>query len=234
MHNHPFRPGSRPVLALMLAGGLAAAGGGAHAQAAAPGALFNLQAIHPGSISAYEQFGFSFIATLGVTAVSFSFRNDPAFFYLDDVTVVANGSSNNLLVNPSFEAGTLNALAPPGWSVALLPGAGRGGRIGSSADATRNYCNVAHAGSQLWCDGTSNAYDSLSQTIATTPGTNYAVSFWLGADASQVPQSLSANVYGYAQGVAVAVVPEPQTWVLLVWGGLALAIARRWHRSQSA
>ena len=47
---------------------------------------------------------------------------------------------------------------------------------------------LAHSGTQFWCDGSVGGYDGLYQTIATTPGTTYNISFWLN-DNSDSPVS---------------------------------------------
>src|SRR5438067_264028 len=52
----------------------------------------------------YQQYTTSFTATNTTTNVSFSFREDPAFLGLDDVSVTTGGGAN-LVVNSGFELG---------------------------------------------------------------------------------------------------------------------------------
>ena len=53
---------------------------------------------------AYHLYNTSFVATGTTTNVSFAFREDPAFLFLDDVSVTQGGGSN-LLLNPGFKLG---------------------------------------------------------------------------------------------------------------------------------
>ena len=227
------RPAYRFALALTVA---ALAPPAARAQVAPAGALFDLQMSHPAPLSAYEAFGFSFVATLSATQVTFSFRNDPNFFYFDDAAVMQNGSLVNLLQNPGFESSALCQTAPSGWTRTLQPSALAGGSVGSVDDPAHTYCNVPHGGARLWCDGTVFGYSNLSQTLTTTPGATYHVSFWLGADAAfpVLPSPPETNVYAYATGgqpVAPAI-PEPQTYLLMLAGAAAVwaAVGRRRRR----
>jgi hypothetical protein len=209
---------------------LALASPAAHAQVAPAGALFDLQLAHPAPLLSYEAFGFSFVATLNATTVTFSFRNDESFFYFDDAVVTRDGLSN-LLQNPSFETSLVNP--PAGWTRTLQPRSENGGFVGRIDDPLRDYCNVAHSGARLWCDGTVNGYSSLSQTLLTTPGEAYHVSFWLGAAYVPVlPTAPYANVYAYATGgqPITAAVPEPQTYLLMLAGGALLAAGVRRRR----
>jgi hypothetical protein len=63
----------------------------------------------------YQQYSTSFVASNASTNVSFSFREDPAFLGLDDVSVTTGGGPN-LLTNGDFEAGPVGANAPAGWT----------------------------------------------------------------------------------------------------------------------
>src|SRR5215475_2075105 len=54
----------------------------------------------------YQQYSINFMATATTTNISFAFREDPAFLFLDDVSVTTGGGPN-LLLNPGFELGPL-------------------------------------------------------------------------------------------------------------------------------
>ena len=50
----------------------------------------------------YQQYSVNFTATQASSNISFAFREDPAFLFLDDVSVTTGGGPN-LLLNPGFE-----------------------------------------------------------------------------------------------------------------------------------
>src|SRR5215831_15556082 len=64
---------------------------------------------------AYQQYSVPFVASSTSTNISFAFREDPAFLFLDDVSVAA-GAGPNLLVNGGFELGIVGDNAPLGWT----------------------------------------------------------------------------------------------------------------------
>lgn len=153
----------------------------------------------------------------------------PAFLFLDDVTVTTGGGPN-LLLNGDFELGPPNASAPTGWTYLNSFGAIAGGRVGGGA----------RTGTFAYVDGAVQAYDGITQAIATTPGLTYDISFWLNDNGPLTTfRALSTNgdVTGtggngidllvYAGEVpTLTAVPEPAT-LTLVGFGLAAAYRRR-------
>jgi hypothetical protein len=128
--------------------------------------------------SAYQQYSVSFTAGVSNTAITFAFREDPAFILLANVSVtdvtIPSSPSGNLLVNGDF-SGTLitsngNTSAPFGWTYANQYGATFGGVV------VRN-CGIG--GGSCWDDGAVQAYDAISQTIATTIGDIYQITFFV-------------------------------------------------------
>jgi hypothetical protein len=65
----------------------------------------------------WQQYTYTFTATDATTQVGFLFRQDPAFWAFDDVSVTAPASSTNLIVNPGFEDGSApsNGAQPANW-----------------------------------------------------------------------------------------------------------------------
>jgi PEP-CTERM motif-containing protein len=166
------------------------------------------------------------------TDLGFAFREDPAFLYLDNVSLTT-GAGPNLVVNGDFESGTGS---PAGWTYqnpdnATFAGFVRGG--------------VGVGGSNAWYDGSVQAYDTIFQNIATTANTLYTVSFDLLDDGElstfsrlstngdvTSPDGNGANVVVYA-GVGAPVLssgtPEPAAWamMLLGFGGIGALVRRR-------
>jgi hypothetical protein len=166
-----------------------------------------------------------FTATLASTAITFAFRQDPSFESFSNASVAdLTTSSGNLLLNGNFASGTVGTSTVTDWTYANIYGASYGGVLETS-------CGVG--GSNCWYDGAVQAYDAISQTIATTPGNVYQISFNLnGGDCDTTAclySDVSTNgdvsdtggngidVLAYAQAglPAASAVPEPSSLVLL-------------------
>ena len=187
--------------------------------------------------AAYVQYSANFLATDTSTAFSIAMREDPAFILLDDVSVTdLTTPSGELLVNGGFESGILGNNAPVGWTYLNTFGAAFAGVVANTA-------GQAHTGSFFYFDGAVQAYDGISQTLATTVGHLYHVSLWVRDNGGLTTFSrLSTNgnttdtggngadVLVYAGAIPVAAsVPEGGTTALLL--GLAMSgfgFARRY------
>jgi hypothetical protein len=182
--------------------------------------------------SAYQQFTVNFMANAASTNVSFAIREDPAFIFLDDVSVVdVTNPGGNLILNGGFESGPLNANAPANWTYLNSFGAGFAGIVSN---------NGPHSGTNNYFDGAVQAYDGITQAIATNPGDIYQLTFWMFDDSGQSTYSrVSTNgdvsdtggngidLLVYAGAIpTLDTVPEPAT-LSLVGLGLAAAYRRR-------
>ncbi|CAF0869472.1 unnamed protein product [Didymodactylos carnosus] len=124
------------------------------------------------SLSAPQNYVFrSYVynATAGRTlgTLTFSLRNDPAYWSLDDVSVKSVSSSAELLTNGGFESGSLTPwiyCSPVTGSI-------------SSQIASGNQ----HSGTYYYKDGSSGSYDYLSQKFTMISGSQYVISFWLAS-----------------------------------------------------
>ena len=179
----------------------------------------------------YRQYTTSFVATMTTTNLSFAFREDPAFLFLDDI-VLTTGGGPNLMVNGGFELGPNGASAPTGWTYLNQFGAAAGGVASTSGPRTGSFAYV---------DGAVQAYDGITQAVATIIGQTYNLSFWLNDNGplttfSQL--STNGNTTGtggngidllvYAGAVpTITAVPEPESLALLAVGALAVGFARR-------
>jgi hypothetical protein len=140
------------------------------------GAILDLSGtrIPGGGNNTYQMYTVPFTATLANTAITFAFREDPAFISFSNPSVVdvTTGGGTNLLMNANFSGGVYtdngNPSTPVDWTYANMYGATFGGVVQSG-------CGVG--GTNCWYDGAVQAYDAISQTIATTPGHQYQISF---------------------------------------------------------
>jgi hypothetical protein len=181
----------------------------------------------------YQLYSVNFTAAVVNTNISFAFREDPAFLFLDDVSVTdTTHASGNLIVNGGFESGPVGSSAPTGWTYLNIFGATFGGNV---------EANGPHAGSNAYVDGAVQAYDAITQVIGTNVGDNYLISFFLSDNGGLTTFSrLSTNgdvtdtggngidllVYA-GNGIPVGAVPEPASLALLGTGVAALIARRR-------
>jgi uncharacterized repeat protein (TIGR01451 family) len=123
-----------------------------------------------GGDGTFQQYSVNFVAALPQTAITFAFREDPAFISFSNASVTdVTHPSGNLLVNGDFSGG----LAP--WTYANVFGALAGGVVDPN-------CGVGGTGHFCWFDGAVQAYDAISQTIATNVGDTYQITFFVADD----------------------------------------------------
>lgn len=226
------------VLALLLAAAATTLSARrAQAQNPPPNPILDIASSRGGTLTTSELFTTSFIASTSTTTVSWAFREIPAYFAFDDASVTAMGSTVNLLTNPGFESATVGQNVPTGWGRFIQPVDVTA--IGVIAAGSNGACspNGAHGGTQFWCDGSVEGYDGLYQTIATTVGQQYNISFWLGDNSFQPLTNPGIDALVYAQAglpsgtVPVTGTPEPATLGLVAAG---LGLAGVWRRRRRA
>ena len=122
----------------------------------------------------WQQYTYTFTASSDTTQVAFLFRQDPAGWGFDDVSVTAPLSSTNLIANPGFEDGSVPSHSswPNSWSLIAHNGINVGGGIGPYG---------AHSGTYGYSNGDVGEFSGLAQTVATTSGVTYTLTFWLQA-----------------------------------------------------
>lgn len=220
----------------VLVGAAAAAAmtGAAHAQMAPPGYILDVGSLNSygPTPSAYTQYSVDFTATLSNTTVAFAFREVPAFFSFDDASVTLQGGGANLLADPGFETATVGSNFPDGWTRFIQPVDQTAIGVVSSGFPDGNADNP-NSGLNYWSDGSVEGFDGLAQTVATTIGSTYTISFFLSDDSGQNFDNPTIDAFVYAgDGLPVSTVPagvpEPAAWSLMIGGfGLVGAAMRR-------
>ena len=198
-------------------------------------------------MTTYTQFSTSFVASSTSEFVSFAFREAPAFFSLDDVSVTQQGSGTNLLADPGFESDTPSNVGtnfPVGWNRWIQ--AVDTSAIGEVTSTTSSGgCSAPHSGTYFWCDGSVQGYDALYQQLnGLTVGATYNITFWLTDNSNAAITNPTIDLLIYAGTVlpngAVTIgstppsgTPAPSTILLVGLGMLAVALFQ-WRKTRAA
>jgi hypothetical protein len=139
----------------------------------------------------WQTYSFTFTpAQTGANYVMLSFRQDPAYWSVDNISVKAAGSNVNLLRNGGMDTGgTITAQTNSGptqvstptyWGVAYQAG------IYPGAAGMWN--------SAIWYDGAVGSFDAIYQALNLIAGTTYTISFMVAGD-----NTASTNLNGPVQ-----------------------------------
>lgn len=128
----------------------------------------------------WQTFTFTFTPTqTGTQYIMFAFRQDPAYWRMDNVSVTAPGNSTNLITNGNMTTGgslSVNTSnygqmyinAPTAWGVSYQAGV---------------YPSAAGMWTGgMWYDGAVGSYDGIYQGLNLTAGVTYTVSFQVNGD----------------------------------------------------
>lgn len=172
-------------------------------------------------------------------------------FYDVSLVDVTTSSSANLISNGDFSGGTsmsFSGWVPKNWDYENPDSVRLGGRVAESLATTTNPCVD---GAYCWLDGAAGGYDQLSQqvTLNVNVGDKYELLFYATDPIAQLWRSISnvaspasamsenaVDVVGYAsnaillsEGVIGPIVtapppsvPEPSTWLMMLFGFTAL------------
>ena len=128
----------------------------------------------------WQTFTFNYTPTVtGTQYIMFAFRQDPAYWRMDNVTVTAPGNSTNLITNGNMSTGgslsvntsnygQMSINAPTAWGVSYQAGV---------------YPSAAGMWTGgMWYDGAVGSYDGIYQGMNLTAGVTYTVSFQVNGD----------------------------------------------------
>jgi hypothetical protein len=147
---------------------------------------------------------YSFTFTPGTTGSNYfmlAFRQDPAYWRVDNVRVTAAGNTTNMLTNGDMttggsvqvqtSGGTQYINAPTAWGV--------GYQNGTYPAAAGTWMNG------LWYDGAVGSFDSIYQAVRLTAGVTYTIAFDVNGDNTSNGSSVQLGVYaGTCGDVALA------------------------------
>jgi autotransporter-associated beta strand protein len=138
----------------------------------------------------YQQYTYTVTADASQEILSFTFRNDPSFSQLDDISLTPISGGANLVQNPGFEGGTTagqdGVQIPNDW-IAI-------GQQGLAAAGTVDSSNP-HSGSFSWDDGSVGGQDGIAQAVSVTAGDSYTLSFWYSTDPVDNGTNVLAQVF---------------------------------------
>jgi len=149
----------------------------------------------------WQPFTYTFTpSTTGANFVGFAFREDPAFWTFDNVTLTAAGSTTNLLTNGTFTTGgrfsvttnngVSNMQAPTNWGVWY--------QNGTYPAAAGTWTDIGGAHGGVWYDGAVGSFDGIYQGVALTAGTTYTIAFEVSGNNTSNGSSIQLGVYGGA------------------------------------
>ncbi|MCA1652700.1 MAG: PEPxxWA-CTERM sorting domain-containing protein [Sphingomicrobium sp.] len=139
----------------------------------------------------------NFTAGSPTTTLSFAGFNVPSFITLTNIGLFASGSGTNLLTNAfSFTAAPSGSLAS-------------------------QFSDGTSVGALSFGGVSTGSYDIFSQSVGTTSGANYTLSFNLSSNGS--PNGLRISASDALDGA----VPEPATWAMMLIGFGAVGFAMR-------
>lgn len=153
----------------------------------------------------WQTYSFNFTPSVtGSNYIMLAFRQDPAYWSVDNISVKAAGSSAELLTNGNMNTGgsinvqtangTQTIQAPTAWGVAYQNG---------TYPAAAGFWN-----SGFWYDGAVGSYDSIYQAIRLTAGVTYVISFQVAGDNTATETTTSWQLAVYA-GVCGSAAMEP-------------------------
>lgn len=184
--------------------------------------------------STWQNYNYEFVAQYSTTVLTFLIRNDPSFMGLDTISVALQGDSTNIVTNGGLDQGpdANSGLAPAGWATVGEQGLAAAGQ--SRSGTPGSTFGSPQAGTGWWYDGAVGGHDGIAQNIATTVGSTYDLSFWIGSN--PVPNGSSVDYQVFAGSLpsnvtvtsgTITDTPEPVSAALLGAGLLGLAAARR-------
>ncbi len=149
----------------------------------------------------WQTFTYTFTpSTTGANFIGFAFRQDPAFWTFDNVSLTATGSSTNLLTNGAFTTGgsfnvtTTNGpssiQAPTNWGVWY--------QNGTYPAAAGTWTDIGGTHGGVWYDGAVGTFDGIYQGIVLQAGTTYTITFEVSGNNTADTGPIQLGIYGGA------------------------------------
>jgi len=173
----------------------------AHAAVAQNLPAGSLGAVTNNTPNTWQTYSYTFTpSSSGANYIGFAFRQDPAFWTFDNVTLTASGSTTNLLTNGGFDTGgqfsvtTNNGVssiqAPTNWGVWY--------QNGTYPAAAGTWTDIGGTHGGVWYDGAVGTFDGIYQGVVLQAGTTYTISFQVSGNSTANSSSIQLGVYGGA------------------------------------
>ncbi len=135
------------------------------------------------TVGSYQFYTYNVAATQANSYLSFTFRNDPSYTNLDTISVSLSGGPN-LLQNGGLD--TAVSGIPTNWVSIGTPGLSAAGVFSTSGN---------QAGAGHWYDGAVGGFDGIAQSLTTSIGSTYTISFYLNSDPAFNSSSVQTFAY---------------------------------------
>jgi hypothetical protein len=149
----------------------------------------------------WQTFTYTFTpSTTGANFIGFAFRQDPAFWTFDNVSLTASGSSTNLLTNGAFTSGgSINVTTTNGPSSIQAPtNWGVWYQNGTYPAAAGTWQDIGGTNGGVWYDGAVGTFDGIYQGIILQAGTTYTITFDVSGNNTADTGPVQLGIYGGA------------------------------------
>jgi len=149
----------------------------------------------------WQTFTYTFTpSTTGANFIGFAFRQDPAFWTFDNVSLTTSGSSTNLLTNGAFTSGgSINVTTTNGPSSIQAPtNWGVWYQNGTYPAAAGTWYDIGGTHGGVWYDGAVGTFDGIYQGIILQAGTTYTITFDVSGNNTSDGNAIQLGIYGGA------------------------------------
>ncbi|RDS82181.1 hypothetical protein DWU98_09045 [Dyella monticola] len=203
---------SRPALVLQFvfaAGAFACMTSVGHAQTLPAGSILDINNSGTGETSyatanSWQNYSVTFTAgSTGDDYLLFAFRQDPGFWTFGNISLELDGTSTNLLTDPTLtQGGTVSGQsglqAPADWGIVYQTGVtpSYAGYWEAPNSGGASTTNVGEGTAGSWYDGAVGSFDGIYQGIDLTAGDQYTVTFTaLSTDPASTSNGVELGVF---------------------------------------
>jgi hypothetical protein len=143
--------------------------------------LYNYTVSGNGSYSLHS---FNFTANTTSVTVTFSLKSTAAYWFLGNISIIDVNANAQLIKNGDFETGDLTD-----WNYCNPDPTSYSSNVGQNGSST------PQSGQYLYFGAPNQYSDFPSQTVPTTIGSLYTLSFWLGYSGQSLNNAFIATIF---------------------------------------